>query len=222
MPDYVPSNDEQFDGWLDNFHSYVTSHLDHFSFHPADTDPLDAACAEWNMSFTSFTAAQLAAKSTRSTKETDRMSAESVVRSLVSRIQTNPATTDADRQALRITIRGAGLAMGPLQSQDDKPLAIVDVSNRLKHVIRIQNQTSTGTKRAKPANARGCEVWMKIGTAPTGPSDMQLVDVATRSPYILDHADEDAGKTAHYALRWVSTKGEKGSWSETESATIAA
>lgn len=32
----------------------------------------------------------------------------------------------------------------------------------------------------------------------------------------------NAGKTAYYALRWVSTRGDKGPWSEPTMATIAA
>ena len=32
----------------------------------------------------------------------------------------------------------------------------------------------------------------------------------------------EAGKTACYALRWVSTRGEKGPWSEVAAATVAA
>ncbi len=32
----------------------------------------------------------------------------------------------------------------------------------------------------------------------------------------------DGGKTAHYMLRWLSTRGETSPWSETASATIGA
>jgi len=39
---------------------------------------------------------------------------------------------------------------------------------------------------------------------------------ATRQPVA------DAGKTAHYMLRWESARGETGPWSETASATIGA
>lgn len=35
-----------------------------------------------------------------------------------------------------------------------------------------------------------------------------------------DFDGADAGKTPHYMLRWVSTTGEKGPWSETASATV--
>ena len=37
----------------------------------------------------------------------------------------------------------------------------------------------------------------------------------TRTPYRADWTGADAGKIAHYLLRWVNTRGEKGPWSET-------
>lgn len=33
----------------------------------------------------------------------------------------------------------------------------------------------------------------------------------TRTPYHADYAGTDANKVTHYVLRWVSTRGEKGS-----------
>ena len=39
----------------------------------------------------------------------------------------------------------------------------------------------------------------------------------------IPHPDgADANKVAHYMLRWESTRGETGPWSETASATIGA
>lgn len=102
------------------------------------------------------------------------------------------------------------------------PLPIIDISSRLKHVIRVQNETLSGTSKAKPVGAIGCEIWRKIGDAPVGPEDMEYVDMTTHSSYIIEYAAEDGGKMAHYLLRWVGSGGEKSSWSETESATIAA
>ena len=37
-----------------------------------------------------------------------------------------------------------------------------------------------------------------------------------------EHADAGGGKTEHYLLRWLSTRGEAGPWSETAGATIGA
>lgn len=44
----------------------------------------------------------------------------------------------------------------------------------------------------------------------------------TKTPYLADWTGADTGKVAHYMLRWVNTRGEKGPWSETVSAPIGA
>jgi len=36
----------------------------------------------------------------------------------------------------------------------------------------------------------------------------------------IDFPAADGGKNAHYLLRWVNSKGDKGPWSETASATV--
>ena len=58
--------------------------------------------------------------------------------------------------------------------------------------------------------------------APVDPSELTFLATDTRTPYTADHTGTDANKIAHYTLRWVSTCGEKGPWSETASATIEA
>jgi hypothetical protein len=70
----------------------------------------------------------------------------------------------------------------------------------------------------------GAEIWRAItaagAAAPVDPSGYTFIALDTSTPYVLDFAGADAGKTAHYILRWVSTRGQKGPWSETVSATI--
>jgi hypothetical protein len=46
--------------------------------------------------------------------------------------------------------------------------------------------------------------------------------VSSRGNLQTDFPSAEAGKTAYYALRWVSTRGEKGPWSEITTATVAA
>ncbi|NOS99123.1 MAG: hypothetical protein HOP29_00670 [Phycisphaerales bacterium] len=51
---------------------------------------------------------------------------------------------------------------------------------------------------------------------------MPPVTLDTRTPCVLDFDGPDGGKNAHYLLRWVNTRGEKGPWSETATATVGA
>ena len=64
---------------------------------------------------------------------------------------------------------------------------------------------------------------VKVGDpAPTDPSERTFLSLDTRTPYTADYPGGDANKIAHYMLRWLNTRGDKGPWSETPSATIGA
>ena len=70
---------------------------------------------------------------------------------------------------------------------------------------------------------RGAQIWVKIGDPPpSDPSELTFLATDTRAPYVADFAGADANKVAHYMLRWESTRGAVGPWSETASATIGA
>jgi hypothetical protein len=63
--------------------------------------------------------------------------------------------------------------------------------------------------------------WLKIdGPPPVDPSELRYLATDTRSPYVAGFDGANGGKTAYYMLRWVNTRGETGSWSQTVSATI--
>jgi hypothetical protein len=49
-----------------------------------------------------------------------------------------------------------------------------------------------------------------------------FLSVSSRGNRKADFTSADKGKTAYYALHWVSTRGEKGPWSEVATATVAA
>jgi len=101
-----------------------------------------------------------------------------------------------------------------------RPVGQVDTSQRLQHTISWRDESSPNSK-AKPAGVRGAEIYLFIGpTPPADPSLAHFVALDTASPYLLVHEAADAGKFAHYLLRWVNTRSEPGPWSETISATI--
>ena len=55
-----------------------------------------------------------------------------------------------------------------------------------------------------------------------GSDPYKFLSVSSRGNLQTDFQSAEAGKTAYYALRWVSTRGEKGPRSEVCSATVAA
>ena len=143
-----------------------------------------------------------------------------MIRPLVGRLQASSDVDDAERAALGITVPDT--VPTPVGPPETRPVVKVDTSQRLQHTISFGDEL-TPTRTAKPAGVRGAQLWVKIGDpAPIDPSELTYLATDTRTPYVAAFAGADANKVAHYMLRWESTRGEPGPWSETGSATIGA
>ena len=102
------------------------------------------------------------------------------------------------------------------------PTALVDTSERLRHTISWKDAAANGNKR-KPRGAMGAEIWLKIdGPAPGSEKDCTFLTLDSATPYLAEFEADDAGKTAHYMLRWRMQDGSVGAWGETISATVTA
>ncbi len=153
-------------------------------------------------------------------KDTARGALEGVIRPLVQRLQASAAVDDTERAALGITVRDT--TPTPVKAPITRPVVTVDSGQRLQHTISFADE-ATPTRKGKPGGARGVQIWVKIGDpAPVDPSELTYLATDTRTPYMAKFDGADANKTAHYMLRWESTRGEPGPWSETASATIGA
>lgn len=214
--DYVPSADADFDIWQQNFYTYINAHLAELGLTAAELTPLTTAQTSWQNAFSSNIAAQAAALGARQGKDTARDSFESLTRAFVRRVQAIPNVTDAARASMNITVAQGRASATPPTS---RPVVNVNTDQRLRHTINFVDET-TPTSKAKPDGVTGCEIWNKVGDAPTGPSQLTYLATDTRTPYVAEFDETDGGKTAHYMLRWVNTKGEPGPWSQTVSATI--
>jgi len=175
--------------------------------------------------FSANNTAQQSAQATRQTKDTNRDSLVDLIRSLVRKLQASTELTDAQRAAMGITVRDTVVTVASSAGMASRPVGVVDTAQRLRHEIRFSDE-ATPTRKAKPAGVMGCEIWVKVAAtgepAPIDPAQLQFLGLDTASPYVAEFPGADAGKTAHYMLRWVNTRGDKGPWSETVSATIAA
>jgi hypothetical protein len=220
MSDYMPDSDGDFSSWLSQFVDYANLHKDDWNLDPGETTPLAALRSEFEDARNQNDNLQAQARAARSTKDAARAHSEEFIRPLVARLQTNASVTDAQRLALGITVRST--SRSPTAAPSTKPVATVDTTQRLQHTIAFVDEL-TPTSRAKPDGAMGCEIWVKVdGPPPADPSELQYLATDTRSPYLAEFDGAKAGKIAYYMLRWVSTRGEKGPWSQTVSATITA
>jgi len=126
--------------------------------------------------------------------------------------------TDEVREALKIT--ASQTQRTSVGTPSSRPLGQVDIKDRFQHVIHFVDEESQ--RRRKPAGVFGCKIWVKLGDAPpTDPSsELKFLGTNTSTPFKIAYQGVDAGKTAHYMLRWVNKRGKTGLWSPTVSAII--
>ena len=218
MPDFIPASDADFDGWLQTFVDYVVANATALGASPAEVTALQGVQTDWDAKFPASNTAFAASLAATQAKSDSRVAGEAFIRPFVGRLQSSPSVTDAQRQSLGVTVRST--TRTPVGPPSSKPLGTVDTSQRLRHTIAFVDE-STPNSRAKPEGVQGCEIWTKVGDpAPGGPNDVHYLALDTRTPYVAEFEAGDAGKTAHYMLRWISTRGEPGPWSPTVSGTI--
>ena len=218
MGDFIPPSDADFDSWLQNFVSYVAANAAALGASPAEVTALQGVQTDWDAKYPASNTAFAASLAATQAKTDSRIAGEAFIRPFVGRLQSNPSVTDAQRQSLGITVRSTTrTAVGPPAS---KPVASIDPSQRLRHTIAFVDEL-TPTSRAKPDGVQGCEIWTKVGDpVPAGPNDVHYLALDTRTPSVAEFDAADAGKTAYYMLRWISTRGEPGPWSQTVSGTV--
>jgi hypothetical protein len=59
-----------------------------------------------------------------------------------------------------------------------------------------------------------------VSDHPEDESEMRYIGLVTGGRTVIEYPCEDAGRKAHYRLRWVNMKGEKSAWSALHSAMI--
>ncbi len=223
MADYIPRQDGAFDAWLNQF---IEGAANWYGAHGGDgpLDPLRHRRDAWEVALAADVAAQNAARAATAAKNQARAACEEMTRQVVRFIQGVADTTDPQRAEMGIALRTG--EPGPASiAPATAPLVSVELPARLTHTLRLSD-SATPTRTKKPRGVLGAEVWCALtapgAAAPMNPAAYTFHSVATRPTLRAEYHPEDGGKTAVYMLRWVSTRGERGPWSEIASATIAA
>ncbi|MBX9735579.1 MAG: hypothetical protein K2X32_01520 [Phycisphaerales bacterium] len=242
--DFIPRPDADFSTWANHYAAAVKKWWAVQGLEETDLKPLNEALSTWNTDYAAHVAAQARAEAAAAAKRQARFgppsaasapamvapSLESEARRIAAFIQSFPATTDAERAEIGIRVRPRSRAAATTPTS--APLARVDSAQRLSHTLRFSDE-STPTRRGKPKGVQGAEVWLALASPDAPPPPLNTEPRHGQSGYrfiaqnargTLQHtfASEDKGKTAYYALRWISTRGDKGPWSEVATATVAA
>ncbi len=210
MPDYIPTRDAEFDLWLDTFRNQLATRGISLGFTEEETAAFSSLADDWSDAFQDHLEAQQSARSLRRAKENARKLVTELARAHSRRLQAHPTITDSTRLEFGLTVSGTNAGPGPTAVPETRPIVSVNTAERL-----------TTSSRRRPIGVAACEIWVKVGgVPPVDASELRFLTTATRSRYTAAYDGDEAGQPAHYMLRWIGTRGQRGPWSQTITATI--
>ncbi|MBK8270785.1 MAG: hypothetical protein IPK83_21760 [Planctomycetes bacterium] len=218
----MPRADGDFDAWQTNFPAYAAAHSRDLGLSEADIMALEDGQTGWRKDFDQVTDARAYLASAVAGKNDARENFAALIRGAATRIQANPAIDDAQRAALGLN---APRTTGPAYPiPDSAPLVMIDSAPRLAHRLRLVDSEHP-TRAGKPRGIFAAAIYVALTPpgqqAPADPADYRFAATATRFPATIEFTGADAGQTAHYLARWLSTRCEAGPWSRAASATVA-
>ncbi len=180
--DSLPNKDPEFNDWFENFFGYATGNAADLGLTPDQVKGLTDAHDQWSASYPALNTAEAAYHAATVVKDQTRATVESVVRPLIQQLQATSSVTDEHRKKLKITVRATTRTRS--SAPTSAPVANVDTSQRLRHIISYKDAVGN---RAKPPGVAYCEIWSKVGSpAPTDVSQLTYMGNASRTPQLED------------------------------------
>ena len=169
---------------------------------------------EFSPEVTAHVAQQAAARSQTQVKDAKRAPYEAAI-ALARNVSKAGGATEA-----AIAAAGVPSTSQKAPANATQPVGSVNTSQRLRHTISWTDAASPDNKK-RPRGTIGCEIFNKLdGAPPIDVSECTYLALDSATPYLVEYPGTDAGKMAHYMLRWRMQDGSTSAWGETLSATI--
>ena len=203
MPDYIPQSDPAFNAWQEIFINYAIANSMALGISISEKMELQSAGMGWTTHYLTHINAQNAAKGATENKEENKDTLESVIRQLTKKIQARAETTDAQREALGITVPDTTLT--PLSENivlTEPPPRVEAICTAPKQVRVDWYPSAVGTEsKAKPQGIDGVAIWYAEGGIPADESGWRFLALDTNSPYV-HNVGNDASITLAYKAQW--------------------
>jgi hypothetical protein len=88
-------------------------------------------------------------------------------------------------------------------------------------LLELPFKDQDSESRARPYGMNGAVVSFEVSDTPVrDPEKLTRTELATRTPHLLHFAEEDRGKTVYFSMQWQNESGERGDFTEIQSAIV--
>jgi hypothetical protein len=208
MSNGLPESDSERNDFQEHYIAKIAADPGAYGHTKEDVDRLLAAQATWVLAYAAHKKAQIEAVEGSQAKNVARDGLSAELRTSIRKVNALPTVNNAVRAALDIPAHAEGRSA--VAAPTTRPLGRIVDKGGFRQELHWTCET-TPRSRKKPDGVYGCQLWLKVGDAPpVDETDCILASIDTATPYLYEFEPEDAGKTAYWLLRWVSTRGEVG------------
>jgi hypothetical protein len=151
-------------------------------------------------------------------KKEARNTYQPILSKLIDMLKSDPVVTPSDLEAMGIVI---GKGRGNISNPGPKTRPDFDIDSSMIRQLKVLYRDQGAKSHAKPHGVHGVEIrWMILDSPPQDIDELVNSSFSTRPPFTLEFKEHERGKTVYFCLRWESTTGEKGPWSEIVMAII--
>ena len=216
--DFIPGGDDEFHTFVGQFASGARRQLQALGLTEDDLTEIDGAMASWSAAHQACIAGRAQAHALTEAKNQARAAAERVIRGKAKKINAAPGVDNALRATVGLLDHDRAKQGAPAPTT--RPVVRLEASGHFALTLHLTDEARPASK-AKPAGVHACKIYRFVGDAPPAdPASFVYVADVTRTTIVDTLPAADAGKTVHYACRWVNAKMEPGPWSDIASAKI--
>ena len=221
--DYIPKGDAAFDTWFANYQAYLAANAAALGLSPAQALEVLNHKTLWALAYSNHIAGQAAARSLQATKEAKLGDAIAVIRAITNFIQSRRETTDAQRQALGITVPDrVPTPTDPELIRRQTPEMLLDFGTAQQVTVHVGPYPKDERRNGFIWPATAFELQKLPGVIPPGTPDMdalpwQHVGIYPHSPalIVIGHA-----ATVTFRARYVDHLNNVGPWGPPESCSV--
>jgi hypothetical protein len=218
MSNYIPRNDATFNAWQGVLVSTINAKYAEFGVPSEEMTKLAAIQSRWDAAFAAAENPATRTKGTVRDRQEVRKEYESELRKVIKAYITyNPVVTDKEREDMGLPVHDKTYTSVPvITTRPELDVIVVDVRR-----LKVDFHDMGSANKAKPHGANGAViVYAVLDAPPAEVGDLTHSVLATRTPHILEFTESERGKTVYVAISWQNSKGQRGPWSEIESAIV--
>ncbi|MDR2447257.1 MAG: hypothetical protein LBD58_08230 [Treponema sp.] len=213
---YLPQDEAGLVDWGDNFVDKVDKNAVAWEIPQAEADDLKTKLAAFK-TLRAQCAGPDRTKTLVAEKNEAKNNFRAAVRTMVKFRFANPIITDAIRVQCGLPPKDhTRTAIGVPTTRPEFDLKVKDIRQ-----IAVDFWDQGATSKAKPYGTNGAVIsWGIFDRAPADSRELNKSTLATRTPFTLEFAEEERGKTVYIALQWQNESGKRGRSSEMLSTII--